>query len=152
MFTHIQSCLTMLTLVYLCLPLFTCVCICLLVFSYVYNVCPCMFTYVYHINSCLPMFSLDYPYLLVFTPRYLCLPLFTRVYLCLLMFTYVYSFLVSTCFSVGGERYVLWLSFCLSVIMGIHFEVFKLEHCMLCSHWSFIIDVKSCFYLTFASR
>ena len=42
--------------------------------------------------------------------------------------------LVSPRFSVGGESYVLWLSFCLSVITGIHFEVFKLEHRVLCSH------------------
>ena len=36
-------------------------------------------------------------------------------------------------------------SVCLSVIMGIHFQVFKLEHCILYSHYSFSIDVKSLF-------
>ena len=73
MFSHVYSCLTMFTPVYL-LYFFNCVYLCLVVFAYVYHVSLCMFTY-------------SYPRLLMFTDVcycltvlvYLCLPKFTRV-------------------------------------------------------------------------
>ena len=74
MFTHDYSCLPMVTLVFQCSLVFTC----LPKFFRAHNLCLPMFSWI-HLS--LYLYTLVYPFLLVFTSLYLCLPMFTRVQL-----------------------------------------------------------------------
>ena len=124
-----------------------CVLTCLFVFTNVYH-CLFVFTYVHHS-------FLVYVYLCS------CLPMFTTVYLCLHMFTTVFSSMFTF---VGLAAFYAWartkhfgchsviLSVCLSVIMGIHFQAFKLKTLRALQPLVFLNWWKKLLYHTFVSR